>query len=80
MEEEESPTPAPSKQDVEKTTGKLRKKLREIAELERKVSEDGAILKANQKEKLAQKETVLAELSALTGEKFSAPCCSKKGG
>ena len=71
---------APSKQDVEKA-GKLRKKLREIEELERRQTEDGAILKANQKEKVAQKETILAELAALgAGGQSTAPCCTKQGG
>ena len=67
MQQEEAPasarrlaTEAPSKRELT-----LRKRLRDILELERRQSEDGAILKANQKEKIAEKEVIIAELATL---------------
>ena len=44
---------------------KLRKKLRDIDELERREREEGAVLHANQKAKISNKATIQAELATL---------------
>ena len=44
----------------------LRKKLREIDELQRRESEEGAVLQDNQKSKIASKDVLEAELTQLT--------------
>lgn len=44
----------------------LRKKLHEIADLERREAEEGAVLQANQKQKVATKAALAAELASLS--------------
>jgi hypothetical protein len=46
----------------------LRKKLREIADLERREAEEGAVLQANQRAKIQQKSALEAELASLVTE------------
>ena len=46
----------------------LRKKLREIADLERREAEEGAVLQANQRAKIQQKSALEAELASLATE------------
>ena len=46
----------------------LRKKLREIADLERREAEEAAVLQANQRAKIQQKSALEAELASLVTE------------
>ena len=69
---------APSKREIA-----LHKKLREIEELKRRAEEDGAMLKASQKEKVAERAAILAELVALSPnvdhEALCRSCCQNQG-
>lgn len=58
------PKQAPAAPPASKEARKLRKRLHEIMELERRVRE-GAVLEANQQAKLASKQQVAAQLEAL---------------
>ena len=66
--------------EVSKRTRTLRKKMHEIAELERRAA-DGAVLQENQRSKLATKEAIAAELAQLEGAdgKICAPGPSAPG-